>query len=106
MDLTFAISYDSDVIRAKEVLREVCRNAELVLDDREPSIGVRSHEDSAVVLDLMAWCRTEDYFKVQYYLLEQVKLAFDEAGIHIPYPHLVVQMDRVEQARAEEQADD
>lgn len=104
VDLTFAISYDSDVIRAKEVLREVCRNAELVLDDREPSIGVRSHEDSSIVLDLMAWCRTEDYFKVQYYLLEQVKLAFDEAGIHIPYPHLVVQMDRVEQARAEEQA--
>ena len=93
VDLTFGISYDSDVARAKEVLREVCRGTDLVLDDREPSIGVNRHDDSAVVLELLAWCRTEDYFKTQYYLLEQVKLAFDEAGIRIPYPHIVVQKD-------------
>ena len=98
VDLTFGISYDSDVIRAKEILKEVCDRSDLVLNDREPLIGVRCNDDSAVVLDLMAWCRTEDYFDVQYELLEKVKLAFDAEGIHIPYPHLVVQMDRMEQA--------
>lgn len=102
VDLTFGISYDSDVVRAKEILREVCRKSDLVLDDREPSIGVRSNDDSAIVLELLAWCRTEDYFKTQYYLLEQVKLAFDAGGIHIPYPHMVVQMNQAEKARQEE----
>ncbi|MBQ9061005.1 MAG: mechanosensitive ion channel family protein [Firmicutes bacterium] len=96
VDLTFAISYDSDVARAKEILRQVCREAELVLDDREPGIGVNRNDDSAVVLDLMAWCRTEDYFKTEYYLLEQVKLAFDKAGIQIPYPHMVVETEKKE----------
>lgn len=93
VDLTFSISYDSDVVRAKEILREVCRKADLVLDEKEPSIGVRSNEDSAVVLELLAWCRTDDYFKTQYYLLEEVKRAFDEGGIRIPYPHVVVQTE-------------
>ena len=93
VDLTFSISYDSDVARAKEIMREVCRNTDLVLDDREPDIGVRTNADSAIVLDLMAWCRTEDYFDTQYYLLEHVKMALDEAGIQTPYTHLVVQMD-------------
>jgi len=102
VDLTFGISFDSDIVKAKEVLRDVCRKTELALQDREPIIGVSSHDDSAVVLDLMVWCKTEDYFDLQYYLLEQVKLDFDEAGIKIPYPHLVVQMDKMEQARAEE----
>ena len=102
VDLTFGISFDSDIVKAKEVLRDVCRKTELALQDREPMIGVSSHDDSAVVLDLMVWCKTEDYFDLQYYLLEQVKLDFDEAGIKIPYPHLVVQMDKMEQARAEE----
>ncbi len=91
VDLTFGISYDSDVARAKEIMRQVCKEAELVLDDREPVIGVNRNDDSAVVLDLMAWCRTEDYFNTQYYLLEKVREAFDEAGITIPYPHMVVQ---------------
>ena len=98
VDLTFGISYDSDVIRAKEILKEVCDRSDLVLKDKEPLVGVRCNDDSAVVLDLMAWCRTEDYFDVQYELLEKVKLAFDAEGIHIPYPHMVVQMDRMEQA--------
>ena len=97
VDLTFSISYDSDVIRAKEVLREVCRKTDLVLKTPEPSIGVRSNDDSAVVLDLMAWCRTEDYFKTEYYLLEEVKKAFDAARITIPYPHVVVQIEKADQ---------
>ena len=97
VDLTFSISYESDVVRAKEILRDVCRHADLVLKTPEPSIGVRSNDDSAVVLDLMAWCRTEDYFKTEYYLLEEVKKAFDAAGITIPYPHLVVKMEKADQ---------
>lgn len=96
VDLTFSISYDSDVTRAKEVLREVCRKTDLVLKTPEPSIGVRSNDDSAIVLDLLAWCRTEDYFNTEYYLLEEVKKAFDADGIKIPYPHLVVQMDKTD----------
>ena len=51
---------------------------------------MRSNEDSAVVVELLAWCRTEDYFDTKYYLLEQVKLAFDENHIEIPYGQLDV----------------
>lgn len=90
VDLTFNISYDSDVVKAKEIMREVCHKGTVIVDDREPVIGVRSNGDSAVELDLMAWCRTEHYFDAQYYLLEEVKKAFDENGIKIPYPHVVV----------------
>ena len=100
VDLHFGISYDSDVLKAKDIMRRICRESELVLKEREPCIGVSGNDDSAVVLDLLAWCRTEDYFDVKYYLLEQVKLAFDAEGITIPYPHLVVQMDMMEQARS------
>ncbi len=94
VDLTFGISYDSDVVKAQDIMRRVCRESDLILDDREHAIGVNRNDDSAVVLDLMAWCRTEDYFEAQYYLLEHVKLAFDEAGIKIPYPHVTVEMNK------------
>ena len=105
VDLQFGISYDSDVAKAKEIMYRVCRETELVLNEREPGIGVNSNDDSAVVLDLLAWCRTEDYFDTKYYLQEQVKLAFDKAGIKIPYPHLTVLMDRTEPAGTQEITD-
>ena len=98
VDLQFSISYESDVVKAKDIMRRVCFESDLVLNDPEPCIGVNSNQDSAVVLDLLAWCRTENYFPTYYYLTEQVKLAFDEAGIRIPYPHLTVQMDMTGQA--------
>lgn len=92
VDLEFAISYDSDVAKAKEVLASVCRDAQLVLDEPAPIIGIRRQDDSAVVMDLMAYCATKDYFDTRYYLQEAVKKAFSEAGIVIPFPQMEVKV--------------
>ena len=94
MDLEFAIAYDSDMDRAKAVLARVCEEAPMTLKENPPSIGVRRHDDSAVVLELLAWCRTEDYFKTDYYLKEEVKKAFDEEGIAIPFPQVDIHMTK------------
>ncbi|MBR3785065.1 MAG: mechanosensitive ion channel [Firmicutes bacterium] len=85
VDCQFTISYDSDIAKAKELLYNVADCNELILKDREPVIGVAEQGDSGILLDLKVWCSTSDYFDVKYYLEENVKIAFDEAGIDIPY---------------------
>ena len=92
VDLTFGISYDSDIIKAKDVLLAVAESTPDVLRDPAPIIGVAEHQDSAVSLDLKVWCETSKYEDVRYYLEEQVKLAFDEADITIPYPQMDVRV--------------
>ncbi len=92
VDLTFGISYESDVQLAKEIMAKVCEDCSLILEEPAPGIGVRENSDSAVVLDLMAWCKTEDYFKVDYFLKENVRLAFEKQGVEVPYPHVDVKM--------------
>ena len=62
----------------------------MVLQEPEPSIGVARHDDSAVVIEALVWCRTEDYFATEYYMKEAVKKAFDEGGIDIPFPQMDV----------------
>lgn len=94
VDLEFAISYDSSIETAKEILAEVCKNAPMILQDPAPIIGVKRHDDSAVVLDLMAWCRTEDFFDAGYHLKEEVKRSFDEKGIEIPFPHMEIRLEK------------
>ena len=92
VDLEFGISYESDVEKAKELMRKVCEAGPLILQEPAPAIGVKSNDDSAVVLDLMAWCNTEDFFNAGYYLNEEVRKAFDENGISIPFPQVDVHM--------------
>lgn len=38
------------------------------------------------------WCKTDDYWTLYYQMQEDVKLAFDREGIHIPFPQLDVHL--------------
>ena len=90
VDCTFGISYETDISEAKGILARVAASHPEILNDPEPLIGVSSHGANAVQLDLKVWCSAESYYDVKYYLEEKVKLAFDEAGINIPYPQMDV----------------
>ena len=90
VDVTFAISYDSDIARAKDVLMAVAEYNKDIFAD--PVTGVAEHQQSGILLDLKVWCETSRYYDVRYYLEEQVKLAFDEANITIPYPQMDVRV--------------
>lgn len=90
VDCQFGIGYGSDITKAKDVLAVVAESNPDIYTEPEPVIGVKEHQDSAIVLDLKVWCDTDKYYDVNYYLQEQVKLAFDEANISIPYPQMDV----------------
>lgn len=92
VDVTFTISYDSDIAKAKDVLLAVAESNPDIFADPAPVIGVAAHQDSSILLDLKVWCETSRYYDVRYYLEEQVKLAFDEANITIPYPQMDVRV--------------
>ena len=93
VDCQFHIDYTSDIDRAREVISRIINENPIFLTDPESVIGVSAHGDNAIVIDVFVWCNTDDYYTGKYYLMEKVKLAFDEEGIEIPYPHLKVQCD-------------
>lgn len=88
VDLTFSVAYEEDVIRVKNVLINILKKNELVLEEPEFFVGISMHGDSAINFVVKAWCKTEDYWTVYYDLLETVKIKFDEEGISIPYPQM------------------
>ncbi len=92
VDCTFGISYDSDIAHAKDVLLAVAESNPDIFVNPAPVVGVAKHQDSSILLDLKVWCETSKYYDIKYYLEEQVKLAFDEAGITIPYPQMDVRV--------------
>ncbi len=90
VDLPFSASYSSDIDLVKKTLLEVAAANPRVLKDPAPRAIVTEHADSAVKYALWAWVKTEDFWDAKFELTEDVKKAFDKAGIVIPFPQLDV----------------
>lgn len=90
VDLTFSISYSDDFEKAKKVIEEVWNQNELILKDPAPSVRVSAQSASSIDLTAKVWCKNEDYWMVNFDMLEQVKTAFDQNGIQIPFNQLDV----------------
>ncbi len=90
VDLLFSVSYDVDFNKAKEVIRNVALANDKVLQSPEPFIRVKEQADSSINITCRLWSKNEDYWDVYFYMMEEVKLAFDREHIDVPYPQLDV----------------
>lgn len=90
VDCCFGIGYNDDIQQAKDILASIAEMNPRIYTEPAPIIGVAGQNDNCVSIDLKVWCQTDDYWDVKYFLEEQVKLAFDEAGITIPFPQMDV----------------
>lgn len=94
VDCTFGIGYHNDIAKAKSILSSVCAANPAIFKEPAPVVGVANHGDNSVMLDLKVWCNTEEYWNVKYFLEENVKIAFDEQNIEIPYPQMDVHLKK------------
>lgn len=94
-DVNVGISYSANIKQAKEVLMNVLKSDERVLQDPEPFVGVVELGDSSVNLVARGWCDASIKFGVEVDLIEKCKVALDEANIEIPFPQMDVHMDKL-----------
>ena len=92
VDLKFTTSYDAPPDTVKECITRVVGEHPLTLPTPEPVIRVNAYGSSSIEYVCLVWCATADYWTVYFDLTEQVKVAFDKAGVEITYDHLNVHM--------------
>lgn len=97
VDLVMGISYDDDILKAKQIMETIIKEDERILTDPAPKIAVSELADSSVNIVLRPWVNTVDYWNVYFDLTEKIKIAFDKEGITIPYPQQDVHMHTVEE---------
>lgn len=92
------ISYDSDIEKAIEIMREECERHPFCMDNRSPQEKENKHPivdvqvvelgESSVNLKAWVWCATYiTGFKMRNQLNKSIKLRFDKDSIEIPFPH-------------------
>ncbi len=90
LDINFGIAYEADFEEAKSIISDILDKSPYVLKDMPPIVRVGSLDDSAVTIHVRVWTLHENYWSLHYDLHEQVKHAFDEKGIGIPFPQMDV----------------
>ena len=92
LDLTFSVSYDSSMDQVYEVLNQVVSQEEALLPDPAPAVVLNKCADSSLDFQIRVWVKTDDYWPVNFRLLDNGKRALDKTGISIPYPQMDVHM--------------
>ncbi len=109
----FSISYDADVDKAMEIIREEAMKHPFCMDNRTqdevrdgvPSVLVRmvGHGDFSINLRAYVWAANNDNaFVLRSDLLYSVKKRFDHEGIEIPFPYRTIVFKKDIEAKSAE----
>lgn len=90
VDMKFSISYSDDYQKAREVILQVLSRNDKILTDPAPTVRMLEHAASSVNIVVRPWCKAADYWEVFFSVTEEVRAAFIESGISIPFDQLDV----------------
>lgn len=91
LEIKVGVSYDTDLKKAKEILRQLLEEDPRA-EEQDRQVFVDSLGDSSIVIGFRAWVRTEDYWAAKWDMNEKIKERFDREGIEIPYNQLDVRI--------------
>lgn len=96
LDLVLSIDYSENIKKVKDILQALAEKHSMVINEEghEIQIYVNSFEASSVDMGLRVWCEKDNYWSLKWDLLEQIKYAFDENQIVIPFNQLDVNMKK------------
>ena len=98
LDLPIGIAYKEDTHAARKVLLAAMTEVEGVMKDPAPDVVVEACGSSSVDLRLRVWIADAGLRQSAYFsAMEAGKRALDAAGIQIPFPHLQLFWDDVQQ---------
>ncbi len=90
VSFSIGIAFAADIKKAKDIAIEVMRNHEKVIKKPKPHVLVSDVGESSVKLSVRFYVDPQDkkssWIKVKSDLIQQVKEAFDQNGIEIPFP--------------------
>lgn len=87
VDVRLGVAYKEDLTRVKALLLEVAERDTLCLDEPKPLVLLLGFGDSSVDLQFSVWAAREHFLDLKNRIHEEIKRAFDAAGVEIPFPH-------------------
>lgn len=87
IDLQVGVAYKEDMRKVREVLLEVADRNPLCLEEPAPRILFQGFGESSLNHEFRIWTKTENFLDLRNSIPVEIKEAFDERDIEIPFPH-------------------
>ena len=86
-DLAIGVAYKEDLDRVREVMMRVAEANVHCLDEPAPLFIFTGFGDSSLNIQFSVWALRENFLTLRNTISAEIKQAFDQAGIEIPFPH-------------------
>ncbi|MCC5805281.1 MAG: mechanosensitive ion channel family protein [Opitutales bacterium] len=87
LDINVSVAYKEDVAVVRDVLKDVADRNPHCLDEPAPLIIFMKYGDSGLEFLFAVWALRTDFLALRNSIMQEVKDAFDQKGIEIPFPH-------------------
>lgn len=95
LELSVGIGYKSDLKKAKKVLIRLGENDPARDPENPVNVFVAELAESSVNLGLHVWVSSSEYWNAKWRLTENIKMAFDEEGIEIPFKQVEISVTKM-----------
>ncbi len=92
VDLVFSVAYGTDAEKVKAILLEEADKHEKALKDPAPFCRLTKQAESSLDFTLRVWANKEDFWQVNFDLLESIHARFAKENIEIPFNQIDVHM--------------
>ena len=93
-DLLIGVAYKENISQVRQIMQNVADNNPLCMDDPSPAFLFLGFGDSSLNIQFSVWAKRENFRDLRNSLQEEIKLAFDKAGIEIPFPQRTVYLSQ------------
>ena len=97
VDLAVSAPFNVSIQKVNETIEAVMNAHPKVLKDPAPFVRAEKFGEKGMDYTVRAWCQNADYWDVYFDLTQQIKEAFDQAGIAVPCGKMAVEVQNVNQ---------
>jgi len=90
VDVLVGVAYKEDLKKVRATLDEVANKNPLCLEEPKPLYVFLSFGESSLDIQYSVWAKRENFLDLKNSIHEEIKNAFDENGIEIPFPHRTI----------------
>ena len=87
IDIMVGVAYKEDLKKVRAVLDEVADKNPLCLEEPKPLYIFQGFGESSLDIQYSVWAKRENFLNLKNSIHEEIKNAFDEQCIEIPFPH-------------------
>ena len=94
LEIAVGVAYGTNLAQAGQIIMNILEHHESVLANPKPTVIFTDFADSSINISAKFWVdRTAKIFAIRSNILQEIKIAFDQSGVNIPFPIRTLHME-------------